>query len=212
MAMTPRQRPRVGILALWICAAPLILASSGCWGGGDDSSASTPRVHDGPLSVRPLLLASEPTAEPSFACTANRKGEEVVDGPSIKTNLDEARVVRTTHGICVVFEFPNVGPRPGLPPPGVLLLTFFRHGDESTSAEGSTSLDQRSVQIKAYNDPTYQQPGEYLLSNSAGPDAADSVTLGRLGIGSRTVSVLVTKPKFPDWVLDKDTTWRAQIL
>lgn len=165
--------------------------------------------------MRPILLAQEPQAEQPFSCTSDPQGEEVARGPSAKTNLKQVRVVRSSQGICAVFTFPKDTTGSGAPPSGSLRLTFYRDGDTSAPAENITAgKPQRSVEITLYNDPTYQPPGDYMLSTSI-PENGNSVghvTLGRLGVGARVVSVLVAKPKMPAWVFDKDTVWRGQIV
>ena len=197
----------------------LILVSIGCWGGnqtGDtQGGAAVAQVHDGPLAVRPVLLSQQPTPESPFACTSNPSGEEVVRGPSVKTNLRQARLVRTPKGVCVIFEFPGGASRYGTPPDDATLrLTFYRHGNTSAKPDAITSgKPTRSVAITAYNDYSVP-PGEYLLSTSI-PENGSSVggvKLGRLGVGGRKVSLLVTDPKMPEWVLDRDTTWQAAIV
>jgi hypothetical protein len=114
----------------------------------------------------------------------------------------------------MVLTFPHRSSYYGAPPTGTLRLTFYRHGDTAAPPELITSgQPHRSVAITLYND-TNQAPGTYLLSTSI-PESGNSVggvTLGRLGVGPRVVSLLVTEPKMPDWVLDRDTVWRAQIV
>jgi hypothetical protein len=206
------------------CMGALLLAvaAPGCFGGGEsegrngDRSSAEPaaQVKDGRITVRPVLLAQQPQPEKPFNCTADGKGEEVVLGPSLKTNLREVHVVRTDKGVCAVLTFPRQASYYDAPPTGTLLITFFRHGDTNPPQELLTSGEPKhSVSIKLYND-TQQSPGTYLLSTTIPENGSNvgSVSAGRLGVGPRVVSVLVTEPKMPTWVLDADTTWRAQIL
>ncbi len=179
--------------------------ASGQSGGGQQP------VENASLTVRPMLLPVDVVPKKLFSCTKNGKGEEVVRGPNLKTNLREVRVARSSHGICAVFAFPKGTPRyPNVSQ--AIQLTFYRHGDTSAPLESRTSGQlRRNVQISVYSDPILKD-GRYELGTSVPKYGGNgsTVTAGRLGAAGQVVSVLVTQPRMPAWVLDRDTVWRAK--
>ncbi len=204
---------RIGVrLAALTALCGIVL---GACGGSDEPSkerqeaAKARREADVSLSVRPILLAGDVSPGPVFSCTLDHGAEEVVRGPSAKTNLELARLVRSRQGICAVLTFPKVPASPSR----ILRITFYRDGDTSAAPENlSSGKPKHSVQITAYSD--YSTGGAYLLSTSIPENGSSvgSVHAGRLGAAGRVVSILVSETKMPDWVFEKSTVWRAQIV
>jgi hypothetical protein len=205
-------------LVTQICALAALsgLLLGGCGGSEEPAderqeAATNQRTENVSLAVRPIVLAQEVSPGPVFSCTSDPQVEETVRGPSAKTNLADARLVRSRHGICAVLTLPKNPSTPSR----TLRITFYRHGDTSAPPESLTSGEpKRSVDITIYSDYSTQARGVYLLSTSI-PENGSSpsgVKAGRFGARGRVFSILVSDPRMPDWVFEESTVWRAQIV